>query len=67
MRLACAWPVLIGIRTLARLRVENVLDDSKRIKVTRAEVRCILLRTVLLYPFPGAWRNLFHRMSAGAD
>jgi len=56
IRLACAWPVLIGVRTLARLRTENPLDAARPVKVTRAEVRGILWRSVLLYPLPPLWR-----------
>ena len=67
IRLACAWPILIGVRTLMRLQTENVLDESRRIKITRSEVRNLILRSVLLYPFPSAWRNLFPRESARAD
>ena len=59
VRLACAWPILIGIRTLTQLRSRNVLDHTQRIKVTRPEVRSILLRTIFLYPFPSRWRQLF--------
>ena len=58
LRLACAWPVLIGQQTLRRLRVGNVLDPAGRIKITRAEVRAIVAQTVLRYPFAGAWRRL---------
>lgn len=61
LRLACAWPLLIGIRTLARLRVGNVLDATQRIKVNRGEVRSIMARTIGLYPFPGIWNRLFER------
>ena len=57
VRLACAWPVLIGVQTLARLRVENPLNAAKPVKITRALVRGILWRTVLLYPLPGLWRS----------
>jgi farnesyl-diphosphate farnesyltransferase len=56
IRLACAWPVLIGVRTLARLRTENPLDPVKPVKVTRPEVTGILWRSVLLYPVPPLWR-----------
>lgn len=44
MRLACAWPVLIGIQTLRKLRDpdNNPLDSSIRIKVSRGEVWTIL-------------------------
>lgn len=57
VRLACAWPILIGVQTLARLRVQNPLDATRPIKITRALVRGILWRSVLLYPFPGLWRG----------
>lgn len=63
VRLACAWPVLIGVRTLARLRTGNVLDAAQRIKVSRAEVRGIILKSILLYPFPSAWRRMFDAAS----
>jgi farnesyl-diphosphate farnesyltransferase len=40
LRLACAWPILIGI------------------KVTRRQVRRIMLRSLLYYPCAAAWRKL---------
>ncbi|MGO8764569.1 MAG: phytoene/squalene synthase family protein [Limisphaerales bacterium] len=57
VRLACAWPILIGVRTLARLRAGHILDARRRIKVPRGEVRWLMLRSLLYYPFPGAWRK----------
>jgi len=65
VRLACAWPILIGVRTLARLRVWNVLDASQRVKISRAEVRDIFVRSTLSYPFPGLWRRLYARAASG--
>ena len=59
VRLACAWPVLIGLKTLTRLRHENPLDADRRVKVSRAEVRRIMLGTLWRYPIPGAWSHLF--------
>jgi farnesyl-diphosphate farnesyltransferase len=59
IRLACAWPLLIGQKTIQKLRVSNVLDGSVRIKITRREIRGILLKSILLYPFKQAWRNQF--------
>jgi hypothetical protein len=47
--------------TLARLRAGNVLDAGRRIKVSRAEVRRLILRTVVCYPRAGAWEKLFDR------
>jgi farnesyl-diphosphate farnesyltransferase len=58
VRLACAWPILIGLQTIARLRSGNVLDSKQRIKVGRRDVRGILLRSVFYYPFPYCWRRL---------
>ena len=57
VRLACAWPILIGVRTLQRLKVEPVIDPQRRIKISRGEVRSIMTRSILLYPFPNAWRK----------
>lgn len=59
VRLACAWPILIGLRTIARLERGNVLDAGRRIKITRAEVRALMWRTVWRYPWPAGWRRLF--------
>ncbi len=59
IRLACAWPVLIGARTLSLLHTRNVLDSRQRIKVARSEIHSIILRSILAYPFPSAWFRLF--------
>ncbi len=59
VRLACAWPILIGVKTLARLRAENVLDPARPIKITRPEVRSIMLRSLLSYPWRAAWQRQF--------
>jgi farnesyl-diphosphate farnesyltransferase len=59
LRLACAWPVLIGARTLRKLRHENMLDATRRVKVSRPEVRSLILRSVFLYPFARAWDAQF--------
>jgi farnesyl-diphosphate farnesyltransferase len=59
LRLACAWPILIGMKTLALLRSGNVLDPGCRIKVSRPEVKRLIIRSILCYPWPGAWRKLF--------
>jgi len=59
VRLACAWPILIGMKTLARLRTVNVLDNRLRVKLSRPEVRRLVLRSLILYPCPAAWNRLF--------
>ena len=58
MRLACAWPVLLGIRTLVKLRGGGVLDPSRRIKVSRAEVKAVLWRSVVRLPLGTWWDDL---------
>jgi farnesyl-diphosphate farnesyltransferase len=61
VRLACAWPILIGISTLRKLHHENVLDNTRRVKVTRPEIRALIVRSILLYPWPFAWKGQFGR------
>ena len=58
LRLACAWPILIGQETLKRLWATNVLDGQRRIKVSRGRVKRLMFRSVLLYPWQGAWRRM---------
>jgi len=59
IRLACAWPILIGVRTLRLLRTSNVLDANQRVKVSRGEVKDLMLQTLLHVPFPGKFRTLY--------
>jgi farnesyl-diphosphate farnesyltransferase len=59
VRLACALPLLIGADTLRLLAGHNVLDPARRLKVTRARVRSLLLRAVVFHPFPRTWERLF--------
>ena len=58
VRLACAWPLLLGFRTVEMLRSANVIDPRKRVKVSRPELKRMMVRSVLLYPFPSAWRRM---------
>ena len=59
VRLACAWPLLIGRDTLRLMRAGNPFDPAHRLKVSRGKVRAIIMRSVLLYPWDGAWKNLY--------
>jgi farnesyl-diphosphate farnesyltransferase len=59
IRLACAWPVLIGARTIQKLRRGNILDRRDRIRIRRAEVWALVLRSAVLYPYRPAWNRLF--------
>lgn len=63
VRLACAWPILIGVKTLARLRAGSILDPQQRIKVSRKEVRQVILDSVWGLAWPPAWRRLFDRFA----
>jgi len=57
VRLACAWPIQIGFQTIDLLRTGPILDPERRLKVPRAEVKKLMIRSVILYPFP-AWKRL---------
>jgi farnesyl-diphosphate farnesyltransferase len=59
VRLACAWPILIGVQTLSLLRVGNILDPAVRLKVPRKNVKRLIWSSIVAYPFPSAWNRLF--------
>jgi farnesyl-diphosphate farnesyltransferase len=58
VRISCALPILIGWRTLDRLRTGRILDPARRIKVPRRAVQWLVVRTLLAHPFPALWRRL---------
>jgi farnesyl-diphosphate farnesyltransferase len=62
VRLACAWPILIGVQTVGRLRHSNVLDAQQRIKTSRSDIWRIIRKTVFLYPNLKAWNRLINSM-----
>lgn len=64
LRLACAWPLLIGARTLAKLRAGPVLDPGQRLKISRREVRSLILGSLWRLPFRDAWAGQFRRASS---
>jgi hypothetical protein len=45
------------MKTIERMRAANALDPQ-RIKISRREVRQIILRSLVLYPWPAAWQNM---------
>jgi farnesyl-diphosphate farnesyltransferase len=48
LRLACTWPLLIGVATLALIRRSpRLLDPMVRVKIARAQVYTILMRSLL--------------------
>lgn len=59
LRLACAWPILIGRRTVDLLRAHPILDPALEIKIPRSEVYQIVLLSVVSHPFSGAWKRLY--------
>ena len=53
MRLACSWPLLIGLKTLSLLAESpNLLDPRQAIKIPRSAVYAILTRSLVL-----VWSN----------
>jgi farnesyl-diphosphate farnesyltransferase len=58
VRLACALPILIGIKTLAKLKNNPILAPDLRIKVSRAELRWIVVRLLTWYAWPTIWQRL---------
>ncbi|MCX8156952.1 MAG: squalene/phytoene synthase family protein [Verrucomicrobiae bacterium] len=58
VRLACALPILLGIKTLAKLQENAILNPDLRLKVTRKELRGILWRMLLCHPWPKHWQQL---------
>jgi len=63
VRLATALPALIGARTLWLLRAAGSDVFAHKVKVTRAEVREILLSITLKLASPHSLRKTFHRLS----
>jgi farnesyl-diphosphate farnesyltransferase len=63
VRLATALPALIGARTLSLLRAAGSEVFAHKAKVTRAEVRQIVLSTALKLASPHSLRQTFHRLS----
>ena len=67
LRIACAWPILIGMKTLEKLRAGNPLDPAVRLKATRGEVRWLVVKSVLLAPFKEDWQRLGPQPSTEPD
>ena len=59
VRLACAWPILIGMKTIERLRAAGVIELRQHLKISHGERNVIIWRSVLASPLPFAWRRLF--------
>lgn len=59
VRLACAWPILIGAQTIAKLRAADAGELRGRVKLSRGGVKWIMLQSVLASPVPAMWRRLY--------
>jgi farnesyl-diphosphate farnesyltransferase len=59
VRLACAWPILFGMRTIKKLRTADAAQLQTRVKISRGEVWRIIFLSLLASPLPFAWRRLF--------
>lgn len=59
LRLACAWPILMGKRTINLLDSANPLEQSSKRKISRSDVRSIIWNTLWRAPFKGRWLRLF--------
>jgi farnesyl-diphosphate farnesyltransferase len=65
MRLACAWPLLIGLRTLDLLaRTSGWLDPAITLKVPRARVYGLLIRSLVTVWSTRALATQARRLSA---
>jgi farnesyl-diphosphate farnesyltransferase len=64
VRLATVLPALIGARTLALLKNAGSSVFTEKIKVPRAEVRQILLRTTASLASPQVLRRMFAHLSS---
>jgi farnesyl-diphosphate farnesyltransferase len=63
MRLACAWPLLIGFRTLDLVaRADNLLDPSVTVKVSRAAVYRMLFGSSILVLSNRGLRSYAHHL-----
>ncbi len=58
VRLACAWPILIGFETLGLLRRNPVLGTTTPVKISRRRVKQLMLRSVIYYFWPSRWQAL---------
>tara|TARA_B100000902_G_C27321479_1_gene924928 strand:- start:6775 stop:7779 length:1005 start_codon:yes stop_codon:yes gene_type:complete len=61
LRIACMLPVIIGQRTVDMLRVNNVLDSERRVKVPRKEIKRIMRQCIIATLLPGGTRRLLMR------
>ena len=65
LRLACAWPLLIGVSTLVAIKSSpHLLDPTIRVKIARARVYAILLRSLWTVWSNHAMSRYYHALLA---
>ena len=62
LRLACIWPIWIGLKTIARLRLANPLDPTRRIQVSRVEVYWLMAQSVAKCRWDGALQRQYQSL-----
>jgi farnesyl-diphosphate farnesyltransferase len=67
LRLACAWPLLIGLETVGELYRGNILDGHYHVRIPQSDTRWLVLRSLVLYPIPDAWNGLFDAVKIKAQ
>ena len=67
LRLACIWPIWIGLMTIARLRSSNPLDPARRIKISRGEVYGVMARSFLIVRNDAALNRAFQKLRDAAS
>jgi len=69
LRLACIWPIWIGLKTIARLRFANPLDPTRRIQVSRGEVYWLIAESLATCRWDGALKRQYQslRLLAAPD
>jgi len=67
LRLACIWPIWIGLKTIARLRTGNPLDPANRIKISRGEVYRMMARSFLIVRNDAALNRVFQKLREAAS
>ncbi len=65
LRLACAWPILIGSKTVEELYHGNILDGRYHIRIPKSNTQWLIAQSVIFYPFPLFWNRLAFAMDDG--
>lgn len=68
LRLACAWPLLIGIATLTAIRhAPRLLDPQLRVKIARARVYGMVLRSLIIVGSNRALDRYYRQLCKGVS